>query len=204
MNFGLYLNLGLEHITDPLGYDHILFILAMSANYRLREWKSLLILVTAFTVGHSLALALSMLNIVSVNASFIEFLIPLSIFTTCLLNIKKPLENNIGFQNTIGRKHIVNYFIILGFGLIHGLGFSNFLKATLVENETLLMPLTAFNIGLEIGQIGILGIFLFFNFVFLEILRKQPRDWSIFISGAIASLSFLMLLEKMAAFLGYK
>jgi hypothetical protein len=204
MNFGLYLNLGLEHITDPLGYDHILFILAMSANYRLREWKSLLVLVTAFTVGHSVALALSMLNIISVNASFIEFLIPLSIFTTCLLNINKPLENNIGFQNTGSRKHIVNYFIILGFGLIHGLGFSNFLKATLVENETLLMPLTAFNIGLEIGQIGILGIFLVFNFVFLEILRKQPRDWSIFISGAIASLSFLMLLEKMAAFLGYE
>lgn len=204
MNFGLYLNLGLEHITDPLGYDHILFILAMSANYRLREWKSLLVLVTAFTVGHSLALALSMLNIVSVNASFIEFLIPLSIFTTCLLNINKPLENNMGFQNTGTRKHIVNYFIILGFGLIHGLGFSNFLKATLVENETLLMPLTAFNIGLEIGQIGILGIFLFFNFVFLEILRKQPRDWSIFISGAIASLSFLMLLKKIAAFLGYE
>jgi hypothetical protein len=101
MNFGLYLNLGLEHITDPLGYDHIIFILAMSANYRLNEWKKLALLVTAFTVGHSISLALAMLRIVPVNASFIEFLIPLSIFITCLLNLNKPLENNPSFKTTI-------------------------------------------------------------------------------------------------------
>ncbi len=202
MNFGLYLNLGLEHITDPLGYDHILFILAMSANYRLREWKKLLILVTAFTFGHSLALAMAMLKIVPVNAAFIEFLIPLSIFTTCLLNLNKPLSNQIGYLNIDKGKNLMNYFIILGFGLIHGLGFSNFLKETLVENESLFIPLLAFNLGLEIGQIFILSIFLIFNFIILEVLRKQPRDWSIFISGAIASLSFLMLLEKTRAILG--
>ncbi len=202
MNFGLYLNLGLEHITDPLGYDHILFILAMSANYMLREWKKLLILVTAFTIGHSLALAMAMLKIVPVNAAFIEFLIPLSIFITCLLNINKPLSNQISFLNINKGKNLMNYFIILGFGLIHGLGFSNFLKETLVENESLFIPLLAFNLGLEIGQIFILGIFLIFNFIILEVLRKQPRDWSIFISGAIASLSFLMLLEKTWAILG--
>lgn len=202
MNFGLYLNLGLEHITDPLGYDHILFILAMSANYRLREWKKLLVLITAFTIGHSLSLALAMLKIVPVNAAFIEFLIPFSILITCILNLNKPLENNFDYQNTALRRNLRNYIVILGFGLIHGLGFSNFLKETLVENESLFIPLLAFNLGLEIGQILILGIFLIFNFIILEVLRKQPRDWSIFISGAIASLSFLMLLEKTWAFLG--
>jgi len=86
--------------------------------------------------------------------------------------------------------------------LIHGLGFSNFLKETLVENESLFIPLLAFNMGLEIGQIFILGIFLIVNFIILEVLRKQPRDWSVFVSGAIASLSFLMLLEKTWAILG--
>ena len=202
MNFGLYLNLGLEHISDPLGYDHILFILAMSANYRLREWKKLLILVTAFTIGHSLALAMAMLKIVPVNAAFIEFLIPLSILITCILNLNKPLGNNFDYQNIALRRNLRNYIIILGFGLIHGLGFSNFLKETLVENESLFIPLLAFNLGLEIGQIFILGIFLIVNFIILEVFRKQPRDWSIFISGAIASLSFLMLLEKTWAFLG--
>jgi hypothetical protein len=202
MNFGLYLNLGLEHISDPLGYDHILFILAMSANYRLREWKKLLILVTAFTIGHSLALAMAMLKIVPVNVAFIEFLIPLSILITCILNLNKPLGNNFDYQNTALRKNLRNYIIILGFGLIHGLGFSNFLKETLVENESLFIPLLAFNLGLEIGQIFILGIFLIVNFIILEIFRKQPRDWSIFVSGAIASLSFLMLLEKTWAILG--
>lgn len=196
MNFGLYLNLGLEHITDPLGYDHILFILAMSANYRLREWKKLLLLVTAFTIGHSLALAMAMLKIVTVNAAFIEMLIPLSIFVTCFLNLNRPLQNHLNHESIIKGNDLMKYFIILGFGLIHGLGFSNFLKETLVENESLFTPLLAFNLGLEIGQIVILGVFLIFNFLFLEILRKQPRDWSIFISGAIASLSFLMLLEK--------
>jgi hypothetical protein len=194
--------LGLEHITDPLGYDHILFILAMSANYRLREWKKLLVLITAFTIGHSLSLALAMLKIVPVNAAFIEFLIPFSILITCILNLNKPLENNFDYQNTAIRRNLRNYIVILGFGLIHGLGFSNFLKETLVENESLFIPLLAFNLGLEIGQILILGIFLIFNFIILEVLRKQPRDWSIFISGAIASLSFLMLLEKTWAFLG--
>ena len=202
MNFGLYLNLGLEHISDPLGYDHILFILAMSANYRLREWKKLLILVTAFTIGHSLALAMAMLKIVQVNAAFIEFLIPLSILITCILNLNKPLGNNFDYQNIALRRNLRNYFIILGFGLIHGLGFSNFLKETLVENESLFIPLLAFNLGLEIGQIFILSIFLIVNFIILEIFRKQPRDWSIFVSGAIASLSILMLLEKTWAILG--
>jgi hypothetical protein len=202
MNFGLYLNLGLEHISDPLGYDHILFILAMSANYRLREWKKLLILVTAFTIGHSLALAMAMLKIVPVNAAFIEFLIPLSILITCILNLNKPLGNNFDYQNIALRRNLRNYIIILGFGLIHGLGFSNFLKETLVENESLFIPLLAFNLGLEIGQIFILGIFLIVNFIILEVFRKQPRDWSIFVSGAIASLSFLMLLEKTWAILG--
>jgi hypothetical protein len=128
MNFGLYLNLGVEHISDPLGYDHILFILAMSANYRLREWKKLLILVTAFTIGHSLALAMAMLKIVPVIAAFIEFLIPLSILITCILNLNKPLENNFDYQNIALRRNLRNYIIILGFGLIHGLGFSNFLN----------------------------------------------------------------------------
>jgi len=202
MNFGLYLNLGLEHITDPLGYDHIIFILAMSANYRLNEWKKLALLVTAFTVGHSISLALAMLRIVPVNASFIEFLIPLSIFITCLLNLNKPLENYPSFKTTNKSFNPIHYFIILSFGLIHGLGFSNFLKETLVANESLFVPLLAFNIGLEIGQLLILAIFLFFNFIILEILKKQARDWSIFVSAAISSISFLMLLEKGSIFLG--
>jgi hypothetical protein len=202
MNFGLYLNLGLEHITDPLGYDHILFILAMSANYRVSEWKKLALLVTAFTVGHSISLALAMLKIVPVNAAFIEFLIPLSILMTCFLNLNKPLENNPSFKTPNKILSTTHYFIILFFGLIHGLGFSNFLKETLVENESLFTPLLAFNIGLEIGQLLILGIFLFINFIVLEILKKQARDWSIFISAAISSLSFFIFLEKTNLLLG--
>lgn len=202
MNFGLYFNLGIEHITDPNGYDHILFIIAMCANYRLRQWKNLAILVTAFTLGHSFSLALAMLEIVPVNSNFIEFLIPVTIMLSCITNIIKPQGNQFVESCLIPKNNKFSYLLILAFGIIHGLGFSNFLKETLVENESLFTPLLAFNIGLEVGQLLIVAIFLIFNFFFLEVLRKQARDWTIFISGAIASIAFLLIIEKAALLFG--
>lgn len=199
MNFNLYFNLGIEHITDPLGYDHILFIIVMCANFRLIQWKNLAILVTAFTVGHSLSLALAVLKIVPVYSELIEFLIPLSILISCIYNISYPQGYQITDSKKIKNSNIFSYILILGFGLIHGLGFSNFLRETLVANESLFVPLFAFNLGLEVGQLMIVGVFLLINLLFLEIMRKQPRDWTMVISGAIASVSLLLLLEKGAA-----
>jgi hypothetical protein len=193
MNFELYFNLGIEHITDLNGYDHILFIIAICTNYRILQWKELAVLVTAFTIGHSLSLALAVLNFVSFNPALIEFLIPLTILSTGIHNIiklPKPLVN------AEFKTDYTKYLLVLLFGLIHGLGFSNFLKETLVQNESIFTPLLAFNLGLEIGQLLIVFLFLLLNFLFLNLLRKEQRDWSLFVSGAISSVAFLIAVEK--------
>jgi hypothetical protein len=193
MNFELYFNLGIEHITDLNGYDHILFIIAICTNYRILQWKELAILVTAFTIGHSLSLALAVLNYVSFNPAIIEFLIPVTILSTSIHNIiklPKPLVN------AEFKTDFTKYLLVLLFGLIHGLGFSNFLKETLVQNESIFTPLLAFNLGLEIGQLLIVLLFLLLNFLFLNLLRKEQRDWSLFVSGAIFSVAFLIAVEK--------
>ena len=193
MNFELYFKLGIEHITDLNGYDHILFIIAICTNYRVAQWKELAILVTAFTVGHSLSLALAVLNYVSFNPALIEFLIPVTILSTSIHNIiklPKPLVN------AEFKTDYTKYLLVLLFGLIHGLGFSNFLKETLVQNESIFTPLLAFNLGLEFGQLLIVFLFLLLNFLFLNLLRKEQRDWTIFVSGAISSVAFLIAVEK--------
>lgn len=199
MNFGLYFNLGLEHITDPNGYDHILFIIAMCAIYRISHVGKVAMMVTAFTVGHSISLALATLNIVPVWGALIEFLIPVTILITCIQNIAFPPKSDVVAANNIARTDYWRYFWILSFGLIHGLGFSNFLRETLVSDESIFTPLLAFNIGLEVGQLLIVLAILFVGFIFLNILQRQQRDWIFFISGAVAGISFIMALERIGA-----
>jgi hypothetical protein len=196
MNFGLYFNLGIEHITDPFGYDHILFIVAMSSNYRVFQWKNIALLVTAFTIGHSIALAMAVLEIVPVNSALIEFLIPITILVSCIRNMSFPQADMHPHSQVAVKKNYLAYILILIFGLIHGLGFSNFLKETLVANESIFTPLLAFNLGLEVGQLIIVFICLLINLLFLDLLRKHPRDWTMVISGGVASIALLLAFEK--------
>lgn len=179
-----------------MGYDHILFILAMCTNYRIANLKTLAILVTAFTIGHSLSLVLAVLNIITVNAPLIEFLIPITILISCFRNVTDLPKDVLVNKAPVSKTNNLQYLLILIFGLIHGMGFSNFLRETLVANESIFTPLLAFNLGLEMGQILIVLFILLINFIFLEILRKNSRDWALFISGAVASLAFFMTIEK--------
>lgn len=186
--FSSYLQLGFEHIADLSGYDHILFIVALCAIYRLSEWKKILILVTAFTIGHSFTLALAALKIVKVSADLIEFLIPLTIFITAIYNV---------LRKTAANSTIYTYYATaLFFGLIHGLGFSNFFRSLLGREADITLPLFAFNVGLEIGQLIIVGVILGFNYLFLNILSVTQRDWNLFISGAAAGIALTMMLER--------
>jgi len=137
--FQTYLQLGFEHILDLGGYDHILFIVALCAIYRVEQWKKILILVTAFTIGHSLTLALAALEVVKVNATVIEFLIPVTILLTALYHVFKTDYNN--------QKAVLNYSLALFFGLIHGLGFSNYFRALLGKEESIVQPLFALILG---------------------------------------------------------
>jgi hypothetical protein len=187
--FSLYFNLGFTHILDINGYDHILFVIALCAIYLLKDWKKILVIVTAFTIGHSITLALSTLSIITINPSLIEFLIPVTIFVTAMSNVFK---NNSGLQQTGGR---LNYAFALFFGLIHGMGFSNYLRSLLGKDESIVMQLLAFNIGLEIGQIIIVALFLLISFLFVNMLQVARRDWRLVISSAIAGIALTLMLD---------
>lgn len=188
--FELYFDLGQEHILDTNGYDHILFVVALSIVYSLREWKKVLILVTAFTLGHSITLALSTLEIISVKADLIEFLIPVTIFITAASNIVRK-----GDTPTDGSMQL-NYAYAAFFGLIHGMGFSNYLKSILGRDETIVTQLLAFNLGLELGQIVIVVIFLIAGFIFVDLFGVNRRDWKLVISSAVAGIALMLTKEK--------
>jgi len=191
--FGLYFGLGKDHILDCAnGYDHILFVIALCAIYTLHDWRRVLILVTAFTVGHSITLALATFRIINVRSDIIEFLIPLTIFLTAGSNILKR-------QDYFPERRIqLNYALALFFGLIHGMGFSNYLREILGKSANITVPLLAFNIGLEFGQIVIVVLFLASCFIFVDLFGVSRRDWRIVISSAIAGISLVLM--KDAAF----
>jgi len=186
--FSLYFGLGKDHILDYAnGYDHILFVVALCALYVSRDWKRVLILVTAFTIGHSITLALSSLKIIHVNPDLIEFLIPLTIFITAVSNLFKD-------ENSIGSKPMqANYFYAAFFGLIHGLGFSNYLRSILGKDRGIVTQLLAFNLGLEIGQIIIVVLFMSICFILVDLFGLNRRDWKMVISSAIAGIALILM-----------
>jgi len=188
--FTMYLELGFEHISDLVGYDHILFIVALTAVYRMQDWRKVAVLITAFTIGHSITLALATLDILSVPSDLIEFLIPVTVFISGFSNFfHKDKRSNRQMQ-------IFKYFLALIFGLIHGLGFSNYLKALLGGAESLLMPLFAFNVGLEFGQIFIVLIILSVVYLLVNKLKVNHRELILILSGAAVGISLIMLIER--------
>ncbi len=190
--FQLYFGLGKSHILDYAnGYDHIIFVVALCALYLTREWKQILILITAFTIGHSITLALSTLRIISVKVELIEFLIPLTIFITAVSNLFKN-ENNL-----TSRSVQMNYFFAGFFGLIHGLGFSSYLRAILGGDETIITQLFAFNLGLEFGQLVIVAVFMAAAFILVDLFGLNRRDWKMVISSAIAGIALVLMKENM-------
>lgn len=189
--FNIYYQLGMEHILDIAGYDHILFVVALAALYQLEEWKKVLILVTAFTIGHSITLALATFRVISPDMALIEFLIPLTILVTSLSNLFTKEGNRYA-----SRKISINYLFAGVFGLIHGMGFSNYLRSLLGKDSTIVKQLFAFNIGLEVGQIIIVGIFLFGSFLFVSVFGVDRRDWKLIISSAVGGIALTLMLEN--------
>ncbi|QRR02388.1 HupE/UreJ family protein [Dyadobacter sandarakinus] len=192
--FQAYLLLGFNHITDSRGYDHILFIMALCTVYTLVDWKKVVILVTAFTIGHSVTLALSTLGLVNVDKDWIELLIPVTIVITAVFNFfyKTPKSHAAQPERTSSFR----YVIALVFGLIHGLGFSNYLRALLGQEAEITSPLLGFNIGLELGQLIIVFIVLCIAFVAIELLRVQRMSWVNILSGIIAGMALSLILNN--------
>jgi hypothetical protein len=187
-DFGFYFMLGWEHIMSVEALDHILFILVLASIYVLNDWKQVLILVTAFTIGHSITLALSTLNIIEVKTELVELLIPCTIVVTAISNL---------FQKNFTPAAIrINYFLALFFGLIHGLGFANTLRFILAQDQNLGWALFGFNVGLEAGQIVVVILILLLAHLLIKFLKVPRHDWVLFISAGVFSLALKMAIER--------
>ncbi|ASK30640.1 HupE / UreJ protein [Chryseobacterium sp. T16E-39] len=187
-DFLFYLKLGWEHIISLDALDHQLFVLALIAIYSYKDLKKILILVTAFTIGHSITLALSILDVVRVPSDWVEFLIPLTIVLTALGNI--IMKNK---KQTLDK---TNYYLALIFGLIHGMGFANTARVMIAKSQSIAIPLLGFNIGLELGQIVIVFAILILLFIALTIFKINKKDWVLFISSGVFALALKMTLER--------
>lgn len=187
--FYTYFQVGLHHVLDYKAYDHILFLIALIASLSFRDWRKVLILVTIFTIGHTLSLFLSVFNVVAVDATFIEFLIPLTILFTAIYNIifiKKSIKNN---QITIID------LVTLFFGIIHGLGFSNYIKSILIGTKSeKILPLSEFALGIEAAQIIVVFTVLLLGYIAQTVFKTNKRDWILVTSSIIIGIVLPIIL----------
>lgn len=201
--FLVYLRLGFEHITDPGGYDHLLFVAVLTAS-DLGRVRRLFWLVTAFTIGHSITLALATLDLVRVDIMLVEILIPLTILATAAVNgiswslgqRAKPAKQT-GTDEVVEPETRLRYLLAVGFGLIHGLGFSTFLRAALGWEESIFLPLLSFNVGLEVGQLAIVAALSLLAFVLIRGLGMKRRAWVLGVSAITGGMALVLLVQRM-------
>jgi hypothetical protein len=186
-NFWFNVQYGMNHVLDPNGYDHVLFLMVLAVPYVFKDWKRILLLVSMFTLGHTLSLVLAAYGIVSVNAALVEFLIPVTILITALYNVftagKKDKANSIGLL----------FFATLFFGLIHGLGFAREFKMFAGQSENKLELLIEFALGIELAQIIVVFVVLFLGFLFQTLFRFSKRDWVMVLSAVVVGLVIPMI-----------
>lgn len=181
-DFLIFFQMGWEHIITWDALDHLLFIAALTSIYSFKQWKQLLILITAFTLGHTLTLGLSTYKIIHFNNRWIEFLIPITIMITAVFNWLQ--------KGKMPKKMEVNYLFTLFFGLIHGMGFANTIKQLLIDSQTIAVPLFSFNLGIEAGQLLIVFILLYISKIFVDILGVSQKLWTM----SIALITFMFSL----------
>ena len=189
--FWVYFNIGLKHVLDINGYDHVLFLIALCVPYAFKDWKRVLLLVTLFTVGHTISLILSVYGVVQVKASLIEFLIPITILITALFHLftagKSSKKESISFVASV----------TLFFGIIHGLGFSNYFKSILPGSSSdKLLPLLEFALGIETAQIIVVIIVLIISYIVQTVFRFSKRDWILVASAFVCGVVVPMIIES--------
>ncbi|HEA30183.1 MAG TPA: HupE/UreJ family protein [Leeuwenhoekiella sp.] len=189
-DFWFYFKIGLDHVLDWRAYDHVLFLIVLTVPYAFKDWQRVLLMVTLFTVGHSLSLILSVYNVVRVNASLVEFLIPVTIFIAALYNVFTAGKG--AKKDKLGLLLITALF----FGLIHGLGFSNFFKELTADLGNRMLPLLEFALGIEAAQVIIVLIVLIISFIFQTIFRFSRRDWMMVISAVVLGMVIPMLIAN--------
>lgn len=188
--FWLYFETGLRHVLDINGYDHILFIAMLAVPYTFKDWKNVLLLVTLFTIGHTVSLILSVYGVVTVNAAMVEFLIPITILVAAVYNIIK-------LGKKTSKNSSINFIAIttLFFGIIHGLGFSNYFKLLLGKNaDDKVLPLLEFALGIEAAQVIIVLVVLILGYILQEFFRQSKRDWVLITSAFVAGVVVPMII----------
>lgn len=189
-NFWTNVQYGVNHVLDVNGYDHLLFLIVLAVPYVFKDWKRVLLLISMFTLGHTLSLVLAAYGIVSVNGKLVEFLIPVTILITAVYNVftasKKGKGSKLGLL----------FFSTLFFGLIHGLGFARYLKMLAGQSESKLEILIEFALGIEIAQVIIVFVVLFIGFLCQTIFRFSRRDWVMVISAVVVGLVIPMIVQS--------
>lgn len=168
-DFSFYLLLGWEHIINWEAKDHLLFTLVLASIYLPKNFKQVLVLVTAFTIGHSLTLALSTYKIINANSKWVELFIPFTIITTAIFNML--------LRQYEGRSLRFNYLLALVFGLVHGLAFSGIIRFMLMEGDSVAPPLFGFNVGLELGQLVVVAVLLLAAWLAVDKAGLRRRWW---------------------------
>ena len=189
--FWIYFEKGLRHILNPYAYDHILFLTALSIPYAFKDWKRLLLLITVFTVGHTLTLMLSVFGVVIIKVNLIEFLIPITILVVAFFNLftagKSSKQESI---SVIG-------FVTLFFGIIHGLGFASYFKTVVGgSSQSKLLPLSEFSLGIEVSQIVVVFIVLVLSYIVQTFFRFSKRDWTLVMSSFVIGVVLPMIIQS--------
>lgn len=181
---------GINHVLDIDAYDHVLFLIVLTVPYIFKDWKRVLLLVSMFTLGHTLSLVLAAYNVISVNATIVEFLIPITILIIALFNVftagKGAQKEKVG----------VLFFSTLFFGLVHGLGFAREFQMFLGDADNKLILLLEFALGIELSQVIIVFVVLFLGYIFQTIFRFSKRDWIMVISAIVVGLVIPMILNS--------
>jgi hypothetical protein len=189
--FWIYFQIGLKHVLDIHAYDHVLFLIALAVPFSFKDWKQIVMLVSMFTIGHTLALLLSIFGIIAIKVNVVELLIPITILITALFNLFTAGKSS--------KKESLNlvFFITLFFGIIHGLGFSNYFKSILGGTpSSKLMPLGEFALGIEAAQIVVVFVVLVLSYIVQTVFRFSKRDWTLVMSAFIIGVVLPMIIES--------
>jgi len=189
-DFWIFFKLGFNHVLDFDGYDHVLFLIVLTVVYLFKDWKRVFWIVTIFTIGHTISLALSTYKVISVHANTAEMLVYVTIIATALYNIFTA-----GKSNNKTRVYIL-LVVALFFGLIHGLAFSNYFKEITTGVESKLLPMLEFAAGVEVAQIIIVLVVLILSFVFQTVFRFSKRDWVMVISSIVLGVAYHIVETK--------
>ncbi len=189
--FWIYFQIGLKHVLDIHAYDHVLFLIALTVPFSFNDWKRIFLLVSLFTIGHTTALLLSVYNIVAIKVNIVELLIPITILITSLYALFTAGKSS--------KKDSINlvFFITLFFGIIHGLGFSNYFKTILGGSaNSKLIPLSEFALGIESAQIVVVFVVLILSYIVQTVFRFSKRDWTLVMSAFIIGVVLPMIIES--------